>query len=187
MEINEAIPEYKRYTYADYCEWDDDKRWELIDGVPYAMAAPSLNHQEVLLQLASEINNFLIGKLCRVIIAPFDVRLNADYGDDTVVQPDLLVVCDMSKLNKNSCVGAPDMVVEIISQSSSMRDRFIKFNKYLKAGVREYWIIEPESKLVSIHLLRGGQYYVNSYSGDDVAPVHVLDGCTINLAKIFTE
>ena len=91
--------ESKRYTYVDYCTWDDDERWELIDGVPYAMAAPNRSHQRVLRDIAFQLHQFLRGKTCEMFFAPFDVRLNADTFDNTVVQPDIMVFCDDSKLD----------------------------------------------------------------------------------------
>ena len=189
MEVNEALPEYKRYTYEDYCSWDDDKLWELIDGMPYAMAAPSQRHQEILLQLGRMIGNFLVGKTCKVFVAPFAVRLNEAYGDDTVLLPDLLVVCDMAKLDGKCCVGAPDMAIEILSPSTAVRDRVIKLKRYLNAGVREYWIVDPDSRTISVHLLMDRQYVISAYAyGEDAAvPIHVLDGCTIDLTEVFEE
>ena len=187
MEIKEALPEYKRYTYEDYCAWDDDKRRELIDGVPYAMASPSIAHQEILGALHNQIYSFLKGKPCKVLAAPVDVRLNYDSSDDIVVQPDLLVVCDQSKLDGKSCKGAPDMTIEIISRSTAMRDKVLKFNRYLTAGVREYWVVEPDSKSVSVHLLKSGEYVTRAYGGDDCVPVNVLDGCDIDFTEIFDK
>jgi len=187
MEINEALPEYTRYTYEDYCTWDDDKRWELIDGVPYAMSAPSRAHQEISSQLNRLIGNFLVGKPCKVFAAPFDVRLNFDTRDDIVVQPDLLVVCDKSKLDDKGGIGAPDMVIEILSPSTAALDRFLKFNRYLQAGVREYWIVDPDSKTVSVYVLENDKYTAQAFCSDDAAPVHVLEGCVINLSEVFAE
>ena len=187
MEVNEASPEYKRYTYSDYCTWDDDKRWELIDGVPYAMSAPNQSHQEISGALFSQLYNFQKGKPCKVFAAPFDVRLNYDTSDDTVVQPDILVVCDKSKLDGKSCNGAPDLVIEILSPSTSLHDKILKFKRYKQAGVREYWIVDPETTIVSTYIMKDGEYVTDAYGNEDSIPVHVLDGCIIDLAEIFAE
>ena len=187
MKTGEALPEYKRYTYADYSEWDDDKRWELIDGEAYAMGAPNRVHQEISAQLFRVIVNHLVGKSCKVYAAPFDVRLNADSGDDTVVQPDILVVCDKTKLDEKGCLGAPDMVIEILSPATALRDKVIKLRRYLRAGVREYWIVDPDSKSVSVHILKNGEYYISAYGDNDTVPVHVLEGCTVELSEIFAD
>ena len=188
-EAKEAVPEYKRYTYADYCTWGDDERWELIDGVPYAMApAPFVGHQSVSAAVFGQLYVFLQGKPCKVLAAPIDVRLNADEGDDTVLQPDIIVVCDKSKLkDKRSVIGVPDMIVEILSPSSIRHDRVVKFKKYKHAGVREYWIIDPDSKIVSVHVLQRGEYMTHSYTEEESVPVGVLEGCTINLPEVFAE
>ena len=187
MEINEALPEYKRFTYTDYCTWGDDERFELIDGVPYAMSAPSQAHQEISMQLSRLIGNFLVGKPCKVFAAPFDVRLNFDTRDDIVVQPDLLVVCDKSKLDGKSCVGAPDMVIEILSPSTAVLDKFLKFNRYLQVGVREYWIVDPDSKTVSVYILENDKYTAQAFCSEDTVPVYVLEGCIIKLQEVFPE
>ena len=186
-EVNEALPEYKRYTYADYCTWGDEERWELIDGVPYAMSAPSQAHQEAFGVLFNQLYNYLKGKHCKVFAAPFDVRLNYDTGDDTVVQPDLLVVCDKAKLDEKGCNGAPDMVIEILSPSTARHDRFVKFRLYQKYGVREYWIVDPETKTVQAHVLDEGRFYTTIYADTDDIQVHVLEGCTINLVGVFNQ
>ena len=176
-----------RFTYADYCNWDDDKRWELIDGVPYAMAAPSILHQSVSRDIAFQIYQFLRGKKCKVLYAPLDVRLNADKLDNTVVQPDILVVCDESKFDKSGLIGAPDMVVEILSPTSSSHDMIRKYNLYLKAGIREYWIVDPESQTVVTNILENGQYIRKDYEEPEVVPISVLEGCTVDLAEVFLE
>jgi len=187
-EVREALPAYdKRYTYSDYLQWDDDKRRELIDGVPYLMSAPSFRHQELLGNLHGQFWSFLKGKNCKVIMAPLDVRLNADTLDDTVVQPDIVVICDRDKIDKAGCKGAPDMVVEILSPSTSCYDRITKFNTYMKAGIREYWIIDPETKTLAAHILKDGNYIIHPYTNEDTAPVHILEGCIISLSEVFEE
>jgi Uma2 family endonuclease len=177
------------FTYADYCKWDDGKRWELIDGVAYAMSpAPLQVHQELVLAFGSLINTFLKGKPCKVFIAPFDVRLNAaGDDDDTVVQPDISVVCDSSKLDGKGCNGAPDFIIEILSPSMTKHDKITKFNAYQRAGVREYWIVDPVDGTVAVYILKNGQYNVAMYSDADSAPVSVLEGLTINFAEVFPE
>ena len=186
--VTEAQVDYnKRYTYADYLQWDDDTRWELIDGVPYMMSAPNRRHQELLGNLHLLFGTFLKGKSCKVYLAPFDVRLNADTLDNTVVQPDLLIVCDHSKLNKAGCAGSPDMVVEILSPSTSRYDRTLKFNTYLKSGIREYWVVDPETNTLAVHILKNGEYVTRAYTNEDAAPVHILDDCVMNLSEVFEE
>ena len=175
-----------KYTYADYCTWDDSERWELIDGVPYAMApAPTWQHQGISVVLSGQLREFLKGKPCNVFTAPFDVRLNANDEDDTVVQPDLVVICDRSKLSGTGCIGAPDLVIEILSPSTARHDKWIKLQQYQLAGVREYWIVDPDSQTVSAHLLENGKYTVAAYG--DSAPVTVLPGCEINLEDVFAD
>jgi len=178
--------ENQHYTYSDYAAWDDGLRWELVDGAAYMMSpSPTWRHQELSANLSGQLYNYLKGKPCSVLNAPLDVRLNADTTDDTVVQPDIIVVCDRSKLCETGCVGAPDMVIEILSPSTSRLDRTLKFNKYLQAGVREYWIVDPDTKTISVHILRDGEYLTRVYTDADTAPVHVLEGCVINLTEVF--
>ena len=187
MEVNEALPEYKRYTYADYITWEGSERYELIDGVPRAMTAPSWIHQAISGELFVQIKEFLKGKPCKVFAAPFDVRLNANDYDDNVVQPDIVVICDRSIIGGTGCSGVPDMVVEILSPSTAAYDRTTKFNLYQKYGVREYWIVDPESKTVSAHTLDDGRYYVTRHAETDTVPVQVLEGCMIDLREVFAE
>ncbi|MCL2046612.1 MAG: Uma2 family endonuclease [Oscillospiraceae bacterium] len=185
--MSSARKEDEYYTYEDYYSWDDGLRWELIYGKAYAMSpAASRRHQEISGELFSQLHEFLRGHSCKVYHAPFDVRLNADTDDDTVVQPDIVIVCDPSKLNDRGCAGVPDMVVEILSPSSIRMDKHIKFEAYKKAGVLEYWIVDPESNLLDAYILNNGDYIAQSYSdSDDNVPVHVLEGCSINLVDVF--
>ena len=186
--VSEVLADYnKRYTYVDYLEWDDDIRYELIDGVPYLMSAPTWQHQEISGNLYLQFKTFLKGKSCKVYYAPFDVRLNADTKDDTVVQPDIVVICDSSKMMKTGYKGAPDMVIEILSPSTSRYDRTLKFNTYLKSGIHEYWIIDPDTQTLTVHILKDGDYITRPYTDKDTVPVHVLDGCIINMQEVFEE
>ena len=185
------------YTYEDYCTWDDEIRYELIDGIPYVLSAPLRKHEDISGSLFYQLYGFLKGKPCKVYDAPFDVRLDIRLKDerplneqddarfDTVVQPDILVVCDKSKLDDKGCKGAPDLVMEILSPSSKRKDMLIKFNKYLQCGVREYWIIDPESKVVTVNILDNGKYYSTSYEETDSVTVSVLDGFQMNLEDVF--
>ena len=153
------------HTYADYCSWPDDVRYELIDGVAYAMGpAPVRRHQGILLELARQVANILEGSPCRPYIAPFDVRLpKTDEIDDevnTVVQPDLVVICDRAKLDDKGCRGAPDWVVEVLSPSTAGHDQILKRALYQRVGVREYWLVHPVDRLVTIYTLNAGSYGV---------------------------
>lgn len=175
----------RRYTYADYVTWDDDQRYELIDGVPYLMSSPSSAHQEISGNLFLQFATFLKGKTCKVFSAPYDVRLNAEDKDDTVVQPDISIICDPNKIEEKGCKGAPDMIVEILSPSTARHDQLVKFNKYREAGVQEYWIVNPEGRNVQAFLLKDGGYFSQAYGDVDSVPINVLDDCQINLADVF--
>ena len=179
----------EKYIYSDYAKFDDEIRRELIDGVIYMMApAPSQKHQEISAELTRQLKNFLLGKPCKVFHAPFDVCLNAaGDSDNTVVQPDVLVVCDKSKLDGKRCDGAPDFIIEILSPSNTKHDTLRKFDKYLQTGVREYWIIDPEREIVHTHVLKNVEYVTKLYSSTDVAAVSVLEGCMIDFNGVFAE
>jgi Uma2 family endonuclease len=179
-----ALCEDIRYTYEDYAGLETEERRELLNSVIYLMSpAPMRRHQGILFELARQLANFLKDKPCKAYTAPFDVRLRAN----TVLQPDLVVVCDKSKLDDRGCSGAPDMVIEILSPSTAERDRLLKFNQYLESGVREYWIVDPEANTVSAYILEDGEYRARDYAEADAVPVHVLDGCVIDLADVFAE
>jgi Uma2 family endonuclease len=180
-----AKPAPQKYTYADYVQWDDGIRHELMDGVVYDMDAPILEHQGICTAIASQLWTYLRGKTCKVFVSPVDVRLNPDTADDTVVQPDILVVCDPKKLGKNACLGAPDLIVEILSPSTRGRDIIVKFNRYLQAGVREYWVVDPEDQFVQVHILQERFYKTQGYERESIVPVTVLEGCAIDFTQVF--
>ena len=185
-----AIKLEERHTYADYLRWDDGERREIIYGRPYLMApAPTLDHQLTSGKLHLQFGSFLKGKKRKVFYAPFDVRLfpKDDDSDDTIVQPDIVVICDRSKLDRTGCAGAPDTAIEILSPSTARHDMLVKFHLYRKAGIREYWIVDPERKTVSAHILKDGEYVVTTYGNEDSAPVHVLEGLSIDLSEVFAD
>jgi Uma2 family endonuclease len=152
------------HTYADYLAWPDDLRYELIDGVAYLMTpAPSRPHQEIVGQIYRQAANALQGKACRAYVAPFDVRLpkagQADEETDTVLQPDVLVVCDRRKLDERGMRGAPDWVVEVLSPTTASHDQTLKLAAYEGAGVPEVWLIHPTDRLVTIYRLESDARY----------------------------
>ena len=185
MEAARKLEEH--FTYADYSKWPEGERWELIDGIAYAMATPTVRHQRVSREIFGQLYLFLRGKPCQVFFAPFSVRLNADAGDDIVVEPDILVVCDESKLKDGKgVIGAPDFVVEVLSPSTATHDLIRKFMLYQQSGIREYWVADTEDKLIYANVLRDGRYSGTVYYEDNAAvPVETLDGCTINLGEVF--
>lgn len=182
-----------RYTYADYLVWDGQDRFELVDGEPVMMAPPSRIHQAISMELSRQFSNYLEGKKCQVYAAPFGVRLFEEEGDrpedvKTVVQPDISIICDHSKLDDHGCKGAPDLTLEILSPSNAHYDTLVKLNLYQKAGVREYWVVSPDDKTVHVFLLDGGALKLHeAYNASDIAKVNVLDGCFIELSKVFPK
>jgi Uma2 family endonuclease len=151
--VDDATP---RFNYGDYLQWDDDERWELIDGRPHAMAAPTIPHQRLVGSLYVQLHVQLEGARCEALVAPVDVRLpTGDEPDEAivdVVQPDVLVVCDPSKLDDRGCRGVPDLVIEVMSPSTADHDRVTKLELYERHGVREYWVVQPVERLVTVHL-----------------------------------
>jgi len=179
------------YSYADYLTWPEDERWELIDGVPYNMTpAPTPKHQEILGELFRILANWLKGNKCRVYMAPFDVRLaGAEVLDtviDKVVQPDIAVVCNPQKIDDRGCLGAPDMVIEILSPSTFKKDLGIKLALYESSGVKEYWVVHPLDETVMVFQLQKGQYGKPTvYSVPDEIPVGVFEDLIIPLESVF--
>ena len=183
--------EEHHYTYADYKEWELDKgeRYELIYGEAYAMSAPNTRHQAILGGVFARFYNFLEGKTCKVFPAPFDVRLfyEDDESDDTVVQPDISVICDNKKLGHEGCRGAPDLVVEILSPSNSAIEMQQKLELYRDAGVREYWVIDPENNKLTVYCFKKGTIITKTYKNTDTVAVTVLMGLNIELEQLFAQ
>ena len=192
-EIREAQTAYNakkqqgEYTIEDYYALPDDKRMELIDGVFYDMAAPSNIHQIIAAQIYRYIFDFIYSQSGRCVprIAPADVNLGKD--DKTMVQPDVMVVCDRNKIQRQKINGAPDMVVEIISESTRMKDSSVKLMKYKEAGVREYWLVDPDKKLVVVYEFEHEKYPV-IYGFDDVVSVGIFGSeCRVNFPAIYEQ
>ena len=180
-----ALRDPEHHTYGDYLAWPEDVRYELIDGEAYMMApAPTVSHQEIAGEVYRQLGNALQGKPCRALIAPVDVRLpKADEADeriDTVVQPDVLVVCDEAKLDRRGVRGAPDWVVEVISPRSASHDQIIKRRLYERHGVKEYWLVHPMDRVLTIYRFAGDEYgkpEVQELAGE--TPVGILPGVVI--------
>jgi Uma2 family endonuclease len=182
----------EQFTYADYYRWNDSERWELIDGEAWSMSpAPTPRHQEISSNLMRELTVFLKGKPCKVYAAPFDVRLaaagTADRDILDVVQPDISVICDKNKLDDRGCIGAPDLVIEILSPATSKKDLQDKFRLYEKNGVKEYWVVHPHENTVLVFKLENGIYIrPEMYGYDDKIEVGIFSKeLVIDLAEVF--
>lgn len=188
------LPDFsKTYSYADYLQWTDKERVELIEGVPYLMTpAPSTKHQQIVRELVIEFGTFLRNKQCQVFSAPFDVRLlkeNKTKNHDiyTVVQPDLVVVCDKSKLDKRGCIGTPDLVIEVLSPSTAAHDYIRKMDLYEKHGVKEYWIVQPTDEIVMVFNLKDSLFGKPAiYDKTSKIQVSIIEGFEINLCQVFS-
>lgn len=188
-----ALRDQHYYTYADYRTWPEDVRYELVDGAAFMMApAPSVDHQTLAFEVGRQLGNALEGHACRVLMAPVDVLLSrADETDDavaTVVQPDVLVVCDPLKVTPRAIRGAPDWVLEVISPASASHDQIVKLAAYERAGVREYWLAHPADRVLTIYRLDGSSYgrpRIVELTGE--TPVGVLAGVTIRWEPVVAR
>jgi Uma2 family endonuclease len=185
-----AVTREQKYTYKDYLQWNDGERWELIDGIPYNMSpAPSTAHQRVIRELSFAIHAYLQGKTCEVFTAPFDVRLfESDKNEetDTVVQPDLAIICDPNKIDEKGCKGSPDLIIEVLSPGTARKDKWEKFHQYEKAGVKEYWIVDPTHETVETYTLVDEKYSQRKiYSNEDEIRVNIFEDLTIPVKMIF--
>ncbi|HNX76523.1 MAG TPA: Uma2 family endonuclease [Candidatus Rifleibacterium sp.] len=186
-----GLPKPEYYTYGDYCGWRDDQRREIIEGVPYNMTGPSRQHAEISRELAFQFVSFFRGRPCQVYSAPFDVRLprgnEADDEIDTVIQPDLLVVCDEQKLDDRGCRGAPDLIIEILSPSTASRDCIQKRSLYERHGVREFWVVDPANRIVTVYLPGADKKFGKPeiYGDTDKINVAIVEGLEIKLDEVF--
>jgi Uma2 family endonuclease len=180
-----------KHTYADYCLWPDEARYELIDGVAYAMGpAPARIHQDVVGGIFRQVADAPDGTSCRPYIAPFDVRLplgdEADADVATVVQPDLVVVCDPAKLDDAGCRGAPDWVVEVLSPRTAGHDQTVKLTAFERAGVAEVWLVHPTDRVLTIYRMDGARYgrpEIRELTGS--ATVGVLPGVVVHWERVL--
>jgi Uma2 family endonuclease len=196
-----ALTPQERFTYRHYRTWPEGERWELIRGVAYSMSpAPLRNHQRMVGRFFARLDTFLTGKPCQAYVAPFDVLLpegaEPDDAVDTVVQPDIVVYCDPSKLTREGARGSPDLVAEILSPSTSRKDQREKFDLYQKSGVREYWVIDPAGTWLCVYRLVSAQGASLEFDGGELRdPVRdrgpissrVLEGFVVDPEELFAD
>ncbi len=182
----------EKYTYGDYLTWLDEERWELIDGLPYNLTpSPSRAHQDISRELMLQLANYLENKKCKVYAAPVDVRLpkgdEEDERIETVVQPDLVVVCDENKLDERGCKGAPDLVIEILSPYTAGKDMKIKRDLYERVGVEEYWLVDPTYKTLQVYKIGNDGKYgpPQVYTNEEEVKVGLFTDLVVDLIRVF--
>ena len=184
-EMEQAVKK-QYYTVDEWLEWDENVRSELYEGDLIMLGQPNQRHQEILGELYGQLWQYLKGKPCKVFPTPFGVKLFET--EETAFEPDIVAVCDESKLDGKICNGAPDMVIEILSPSTARMDRKYKYLKYQQAGVKEYWIVDPVDNYVQAGVLSNGSYITSIYTEEEAAvPISVIEGCKINLVDVFGE
>lgn len=191
--VEEPDPSFT-YTYADYLQWKFEERLELFRGKIFKLSAPNTRHQQISINIGTTFHSFLKSRKCQAFLAPFDVRLpvkNKKKDDEviTVVQPDICIICDESKIDTRGCCGAPDLVVEILSPGNSKKEIRLKHELYEEAGVKEYWIVYPEEESIAVFLLNDNNRYAGAIlyaSGENIYSTSVA-GFSINLTEIFTN
>lgn len=175
----DALKKEEMYTIEDIYALPDGERAELIDGKMYAMAPPNRRHQDIVFSLSRKIADYIESKSgdCKIYLAPFAVFLNED--DRNYVEPDISVICDLNKLNDKGCIGAPDWIVEIVSPGSRKMDYYKKLFKYRTAGVREYWVVDPDRRIVTVYEFEHDNMEEYSF-GEDV-PAGIYDGFSVRV------
>ncbi|MCD7884666.1 MAG: Uma2 family endonuclease [Lachnospiraceae bacterium] len=176
------------FTLEDYYALPDEQRVDLIDGVFYDMEVPYTTHQIAVAEIGRQLDDYIRdqGDSCKTMISPVDVQLECD--DRTMVQPDILVVCDRDKIKMRCVYGAPDFIVEILSEPSAYKDTTLKLMKYFHAGVREYWMVDLENEVVVVYDMTGGDCYTYAYKMDQLIPVRIFGGkCQIHFDEICEE
>lgn len=177
----------KVYSYEDIK--NKEGNWELIEGIPYLLTSPPHEHQYVVGELHIELASYFKNRGCKVILSPFDVQLDVNESEDEakiVLQPDLLVICDTNKITRNRLKGAPDIVIEVLSASTGVRDRNQKYYLYERHGVKEYWIVDPSNRTVEVLGWKDGYFQKRAVFGSEDKLVSILyPDLQINLANIF--
>lgn len=178
------LPQEKNYTIEDFYKMPDDIRAELIHGQIVYMATPSRIHQEISRELNVAIANYIRSKggKCRVYSAPFGVQLFKE--ENTILEPDISVICDMSKLTDKGCTGAPDWIIEIVSSSNPSHDYITKLGLYHDAGVHEYWIVDPKSESIHIYNMKADDFIVKSYSFNDTVKAGIYEDLYIDFSSL---
>lgn len=173
----------KKYTYADYLTWPEGERWEIIDGEAYDMTpAPTTTHQRIVQRIGARVELFFTGKPCVPFIAPTDVVLD----ETSIVQPDVLVVCDRAKITEANIQGAPDLVVEVLSPSTKLKDKREKKALYERFGVQEYLLFHPEDGMVDRYRLVDGRYLSEDvFNWDETLTLATFPDLTLDLWAIF--
>jgi Uma2 family endonuclease len=182
----------EKYSYADYLKFSDEKRYEIIDGELYDMGpAPGTTHQSISIELTTILHTFFKDKQCKVFAAPFDVRLSRKSKKDKditkVVQPDISVICDSKKIDDRGCLGAPDLIIEIISPSSASHDHILKRRLYEENGVREYWLVDPTNRIITVYSHNKSNKFqeYEIYASDDNLTSAIFPDLTIDFKKVF--
>lgn len=178
------------YTFQDYLKWDDEKRYEIFDGEPVLLATPIPKHQGIISYLTAEFHIHLRGKDCKAIPSPFAVRFseNDDYNHaDNVFEPDITIICDKNRLDQYGYMGAPSLIIEVLSPSTAKNDRVKKYNTYQRFGVFEYWIIDPSNETVEIYMLEDGVYQRwNAYGREDTISSRQFESFEVSAENMFT-
>ncbi len=192
-QVEEPFTEYGKYSYADYLTWEIDEMVELIKGKVFKMAAaPTRKHQKISLVVSGILYNVLKGKPCEAYSAPFDVRLPIHSKKNeniyTVVQPDICVICDRSKLDDAGCIGAPDLIVEILSPGNNKKDLQDKYEVYEESGVQEYWIIHPDEQTLLVYTLSKKKYVPSRlFTLGDIVRSKCIPGFQLDMEELFKD
>lgn len=183
----------RKYTYEDLQNFEDEKRYELINGELYLMSSPTTLHQKIVGEIYVQLHNYLKGKKCQAFVSPLDVCLSGARNpkkEYNVVQPDILVVCDENKITKNMGIqGAPDLIIEVLSPTSKKHDTFVKYNLYQYYGVKEYWIVDEDVGVIYQYIINEKNIYTlpKTYDITENIKVNILKDCTISLKDIIEQ